>query len=241
MPLRTKTKLLAHQFARLHAYFRNELDPLPDADPNIKALRNRSPAEIHSTAVHEAGHAVLRIAFDLDVESVSIIPDLHKGTAGRVLFEKAVFVPKLRMLWRDAFYLRDAVAFYAGAEAIRQLIPTDPNPDAGASDDKLKAAKLIIRQIGGHPESMDFVFSLAQRRCALLVAHYRPEILALASELEAKLVLPGTIARQVFMRSLKRRSRRLMTFGTDRVLGGLIGDEPFPSFLRRINLPDRLH
>ena len=51
------------------------------------------------------------------------------------------------------------------------------------------------------------LFSLAKRRAALLVAHYQPEIQALARELEPKLILPGSAAREVFMRSLtKRRS-----------------------------------
>jgi hypothetical protein len=85
VPLRIKTKRLAHQFVRVRAYFRTEIDPLRDIDPGIKALRTRSPAEIHRTAIHEAGHAALLIALDLGLESVSIIPDLSTGATGQVV------------------------------------------------------------------------------------------------------------------------------------------------------------
>ena len=131
------------------------------------------------------------------------------------------------------------MVYYAGAEAIRQLIPTDP--DAGTSSDQRKAADLIIEQIGGPADAIDFLFSLAKRRCALLVAHYQPEIQALTVELEARLILSGKVARKVFMRSLTKRSGRLMIFETDPTLHGLVGDEAYQSFLRRINLPGRLH
>jgi len=44
------------------------------------------------------------------------------------------------------------------------------------------------------------------------VAHYRPEIRALARALEEKSVLGGKHAREVFMKSLAKRSGTLMTF-----------------------------
>lgn len=241
MPLRAKTKRLTHPFVRLHAYLRSEFDLLRDVERGLKALRTQPPAELHSTAIHEAGHAVLRIALGLDIVAVSIVPDFRKGTAGYVLFEKDTATAELHMVGREAFFLRHAMVYYAGAEATRQLIPTDPDPDAGAASDVRKAAKLIIDQIGGPAESIDFLFALAKRRCALLVAHYQPEIQALALALEAKLILSGKVARKVFMRSLTKRSGPLMVFETNPTLHGLLGDEAYQSFLRRINLPGRLH
>jgi hypothetical protein len=138
-----------------------------------------------------------------------------------------------------ALYLRDAMASYAGAEAIRQLIPTDPDPDAGAGRDERDAAKNIFDRIGGGEESTRLLFALARRRCALLVTHYEPEIRALATELEAKHVVFGRAARKVFMRSLKARSGRPLTFKTDPVLHGPDGDEAFQAFLRGMRLPAR--
>jgi hypothetical protein len=126
-----------------------------------------------------------------------------------------------------------------GAEAVRQLIPTHPNPDQGASADKRHAAELIRHRIGGDPESIDLLFSLAKRRCALLVEHYQPEIRALAGTLEAELILSAAAARRVFMSSLTKRSVRLLSFESDPTLNGLAGDKRFRVFLHRLNLPGR--
>lgn len=241
MLLRAKAKGLAHTFVRLHAYLRNEFDLLRDAGRGLKALKTRPPAKLHRTAIHEAGHAVLQIALGLDIVAVSIIPDLREGTAGWVLCETDLATAELHTVGREAFSLGHVMACYAGAEAIRQLIPTDTDPDAGASRDEREAAKLIIDQIGGPDDAIDFLYSLAKRRCALLVAHYQPEIQALAAELEAKLILSGKVARKVFMKSLTKRAGRLMTFENNPTSHGLVGDEAYQSFLRRINLPGRLH
>ena len=182
-----------------------------------------------------------RIALGLDIVTVSIVPDFRKGALGYVLSGKDTAAAELHRVGREAFSLRHAMVYYAGAEAVRQLIPTDPDPDAGATSDERMAAEVIIDQIGGPAESIDFLFSLAKRRCALLVAHYQPEIRALAAALEAKLILSGKVARKVFMRSLTKRSRRRMIFKTDPTLHGLAADEAYQSFLRRTNLPGRLH
>jgi hypothetical protein len=58
---------------------------------------------------------------------------------------------------------------YAGAEAVRQLIPTHPNPDSGASQDKRDAAEFIRHHIGSDAAAIDLLISLVKRRCALLV------------------------------------------------------------------------
>ena len=241
MSLRAKTKQLAHQLVRLHNYLRSELGALRDSRRRINALKKRCQAQIHSTAIHEAGHAVLLLAFGLSVVAVSIIPDLRKQTAGFVACRKETPARGLDMAGRQAFFLRQAMSYYAGAEAVRQLIPTDPNPDAGADSDTRKAAELLIHEIGGNAEYVDFLFSLAKRRCALLVAHYQPEIQALAVALKEKRILSGWGARRVFRKSLTDRSGQLMTFQTDHTFHGLVGDVAFRAFLRKLNLPGRPH
>jgi len=240
MPLRARATRLTHQFVRLHAYFRNEFDLLRDVKRNLKALETQSAAEIHATAIHEAGHAAMGIALDFDVVGVSIVPDFRDRTAGRVLI-KDTTTSRANMSGREAFYLRHAIFCYAGAEAVRQLIPTDADPDSGTSRDQRNAAELIIRQIGGNAEARDFLFSLAKRRSALLVAHYQPEIQALAGALEARLTLSGKVAHRVFMKSLTKRAGRPMIFATDPISHGLASDEAFQSFLRWINLTGRPH
>lgn len=73
------------------------------------------------------------------------------------------------------------------------------------------------------------------------MAHYQPEIQALALAAETNLTLSGRVARKLFIRSLTKRSGRLMFFKTDPTLHGLAADEAHQSFLRRMNLPGRLH
>jgi hypothetical protein len=184
---------------------------------------------------------VLLLAFGLSVVAVSIIPDLRKQTAGYVASGRDTPGRELDMVGRQAFFLRQAMSYYAGAEAVRQLIPTDPNPDAGAGTDVRMAAELIIHNIGGNAEYVEFLFSLAKRRCALLVAHYQPEIEALAVALEEKHILSGSGARKVFQKSLAKRSGRLMTFQTDHTFDGLVGDVAFRAFLRKVKLPGQPH
>jgi len=241
MPLRARIKHLAHQLVRLRAYFRNELELRREFGVSVDALRTRSAAEINSTAVHEAGHAVSRLAFGLELVFVSIIPDPRDGTLGHVSCRKDAVGVDLNMVGRQAFFLQQAMGFYAGAEAVRQLIPTDPNPDAGATSDQRRAAELIIHEIGGNAEYVDFLFSLARRRCAMLVAHYQPEIKALAAALKENLILSGEVAREVFLKSLAKRSGKLMTFQTDHTFHGLIGDVAFRAFLRKMKLPGEPH
>jgi hypothetical protein len=183
-----------------------------DIERSYKAAEKRPPAQTHRTAVHEAGHAALLVALGLGCTAVSIIPYLPKGWDGFCTSAGPTAAELSVMVARDTYYLQRAMVSYAGAEAIRQLIPTDPNPDAGASTDERHAAEYIIDGIDPDTESPDLFFALAKRRCALLVAHHQPEIQALARALEKKRVLTGRYTRKVFMKSLAKRSGKLMTF-----------------------------
>ena len=173
---------------------------------------NRAPAEAHRTAIHEAGHAALLVGLGIGCSLVSIVPYLSKGWDGFCVPAGPTAAELNVMVARDAYYLQRAMVSYAGAEAVRQLIPTDPNPDAGASTDERHAAEFIIDGIDPDTESPQLFFALAKRRCALLVAHYQPEILALARALEENRMLSGKYTRRVFMKSLAKRSGTLMTF-----------------------------
>jgi hypothetical protein len=127
--------------------------------------------------------------------------------------------------------------YYAGEEAVRQLVPTQPHPEWGAREDWRLACQAITQDIGGDAAAVELLFSLAERRCALLVTHYEPEIRALAAALEKQLILTAKSAREVFMKSLSERAGRWMTFKSDPTLHGLTGDEAFEAFRRRLNLP----
>jgi hypothetical protein len=160
MSVRTKAKRLARQILGLHTYLRKEFNLMREVGRSVEAAKTRSPAETRTIAVHEAGHAALQIALDLDCKIVSIIsvPQFGAGVVGfsidgglepKSLGEQDDATDELHMGARKAFYLRHAMAYYAGAEAVRQLIPTNPNPDAGGSGDMRRASKLIIDHIGG--------------------------------------------------------------------------------------------
>jgi hypothetical protein len=231
MSLREKTKCLVRPFIRVHAYLRKEVELLWHIERCYRAAKTRSAAETRCTAIHEAGHAVVLIALGLVFSAVSIIPDVRDGTLGRVYLVQHDRTTDLHTLPREEVYLRYSMVYYAGAEAVRQLLPTHPNPDAGASTDNRLAANLIRSSAGGDAKSADLLFSLAKRRCALLVDHYKPEIQALAGALEAELILSAKAARKVFMRSLTRRAGRLLSFAS--------ADEIFRAFLRRLNLPTK--
>jgi len=154
------------------------------------------------------------IALGLSLVWVSIIPDVRGGTLGQAYcLEDYATAADLRT--RNAIYLQYAMVYYAGAEAVRQLIPTDPDPDAGAASDEQYADEVIRHRIGGDARSIELLFSLAKRRCALLVEYYQPEIQALAGALEAELILSAKNARKVFKRSLAGRAVRPLTFKSD--------------------------
>ena len=239
MRLHAVAQHLTHQFIRLLVCVRKVLEFLPGSMRDSKAARTRPAADTRTVAIHEAGHTVLLIALGLAFSAVSIVPDVSDGSAGRVYLARWDRAADLRTLPREAVYLRHAMVSYAGAEAVRQLIPTHPDPDSGASQDNRDAAEFISHHIGSDAGSMDLLFSLAKRRCALLVEHYQPEIQALAGALEMELILSAKDARSVFMRSLTGRAGPPLTFKSDPTLNPLASDEVFRAFLRKLNLPPR--
>lgn len=203
----------------------------------VKAAKTRPLEETRSVAIHEAGHAVAQIALALDFVAVSIIPNVRRRIEGRVFSAQDDLAADLRRHPRKTVYLRHAMVFYGGAEAVRQLIPKHPNPDAGAGGDRQNAGRLIRQQIGGDAESIAMLLSLARRRCAWLVEHYQPEIEALADALEANLILSAKAARKVFVKSLRKRAGRLLIFKSDPTLNGLADDEAFRAFRQKLRLP----
>jgi hypothetical protein len=235
MTLSAIANRLAHQFSTLRAHFRRRAEFRREFGRVFNAAKSRSPAEAHEVAIHEAGHAALYLALGLDFWVVSIIPDVRGKTLGHVL-PKHDPTAGPGMPSREALYLRHAMVYYAGAEAVRQLIPTHPNPDSGGSADKRNAANVIAQHVVGDAGSIDFLLSLAKRRCALLVTHYQPEVEALARALETGLILDAKSARKVFITSLTKRSGRLMSFKADPTLDGLAGDAAFQAFRRRLTL-----
>ena len=160
------------------------------------------------TAVHEAGHAVLQLVMGIGLRSVTIVPDFDEMTAGHALHygespDEGSDAEALLTSAEDAYYLRHTIAYYAGAEAVRQIRPQD-DADACAGSDNRNAEDAVGR-ITDDAESLDLYFALAKRRCKLMVEHYRPEIQAVAVALLSRNTLLREDVRQIVMTSLKAR------------------------------------
>ena len=175
------------------------------------------------TAIHEAGHCALLFAlFGVKgCRGATIVPDYKAGTSGHAVNpgmgraaqnfgEQDDYVARLQMEAREAFYLRRAITYFAGAEAVRQLTRAR-DPDAGSDDDRLNAAS-DLETLTTDGQTFDLLVALAERRCVLLVEYYRPEIEAIAKALLAKDTLNGRAIHKIFTASLARRGGMLMTF-----------------------------
>jgi len=196
---------------------REQHAPAPAACPRVSKRTDQ-----RSTAIHEAGHGALLIALGLGLKKLTILADhdsagacFDGGEWGRLARrlggEDDQIANALRMSAEEAFFLRRAITRYAGAEAIRQLMPEHPDPDAGADNDQ-RWAVFAISEITDDAQSIDLFSALAKRRCVLLVEHYRPEIAAIARVLEVKKTLSGDAARKIFLSSLRKRKGCLMRF-----------------------------
>ncbi len=122
--------------------------------PPTKRRRHRTRRELMHTATHEAGHAVPYVYLGLGLRRVTIEPDYAEMSAGHAehggewgdegggvpcpacgLFPSVGDAGELRLYAEDAFWLRHAIATYAGAEAVRQILPQE-EADAGATADE---------------------------------------------------------------------------------------------------------
>lgn len=167
------------------------------------------------TAVHEAAHAVLQIVMGIGLKSVTIVPDLEAMEAGHALHcgespEEGSDAEALLIYAEDAFWLRHAIAYYAGAEAVRQIRPQD-DAETGAEHDNRWAA-IAIGKITADPQSSDLYFALARRRCTVLVEHYRPEIEAVAAALLSRNTLSAEEVQQTSAATLTARRGRLLSW-----------------------------
>jgi hypothetical protein len=175
------------------------------------------------TAYHEAGHAVLQLALGIGCEGITIVPNHAEGAAGAATHggewgkpaqgpdDQDDDVSNLRTFAEEAFLLRHAIANYAGAEAVRRWKPRRKTWRNGATDDYRRAVDRI-NQITSDTASIDLLFKYAQRRCRILVAHYWPEISAVASLALKRKSITGEQAREAWSKSLAARRGGLMSW-----------------------------
>lgn len=165
------------------------------------------------TAHHEAGHAVLQFCLKLGVEQATIVPDYEEGTGGASWhggeFPTDVDAEQLRMFAEEAFFLRHAIANYAGAEACRRAGYTDWR--LGADSDYRNAMDMVNR-ITHDAESIRHLDAIARRRAVVLVEYYWPEIEAVATALLESKTLTGEDVSRIVPASLLARRGRLLSW-----------------------------
>lgn len=165
------------------------------------------------TAHHEAGHAVLQFCLNLGVKQVTIVPDYEDGSAGASWHEGEFptdeDAEQLRMYAEEAFFLRHAIADYAGGEAGRRA--GDADWRVGAESDYREAREMVER-ITHDAESIRHLDALAQRRAVVLVEHYWPEIEAVATALLESKTLTGEDVGRIARESLLARRGRLLSW-----------------------------
>lgn len=164
------------------------------------------------TALHEAGHAVLHVILGIGCKSVTIVPDgefagaiLHRGEHGHHDDK----VENLLECAEDSFWLRHAVASYAGAEALHRSGIS--NYQVGAEQD-MRDVTDAIEQITSDAETIDALYIVAKRRCLALVEHYWPEIDRVAKALVDSRTLTGEQVGTIVRQSMSERNAAVVTW-----------------------------
>lgn len=171
--------------------------------------RDFSDSEI---ALHEAGHAVLEVVLGIGCKSVTIVPGgkfagetRHPGEHGHHDDD----VENRRDFIAESFWLRNATASYAGAEALRQSGISNYVVDA---EHDIREAAYAISKITDDDETVGALHIVAQRRCRALVEHYRPEIERVAKALVDSRTLTGEQVRKTVSQSIFERDAAVATW-----------------------------
>jgi hypothetical protein len=163
------------------------------------------------TAIHEAGHATLHVVLSLGCKQVTIE---SVGNAGGWATHGGEFpegdeAEKLRLCAEGEFWLRHAVALYAGAEAVRRAGYKNWRDGAGSDDSvgsDIYVATDCINKITDDADSINLLYRLAKKRAAILVDYYWPEIEKLASALLDTPTLSGDKVNKIVLQSIAART-----------------------------------
>jgi hypothetical protein len=181
--------------------------PIEDADllESVAPPDGRNGAELRAVALHEAGHAVVSLALDMPVETVSIIANGHsggftKGSAGSPIPTRAD--------------LEAVVTVMLGGRAADIQLGAGAN--AGAEVDLAMATSLLVRAMGEFglydrlthttapgllrrpDERLEATLQQLLRRAMQIVQHHRAAVLALAEQLLQHRVLDRAAVERIF-------------------------------------------
>jgi ATP-dependent Zn protease len=165
----------------------------------------KTPDPRRVTAIHEAGHAVLAVILDLGAGSVTIESD---GVSAGIAHDDGDHprdedAEALYMCAPEAFAMRHATTFYAGAHAVRRAGFSDWMSGA---DQDYRSARHLAYDLTACPSSRDAIAKLCERRAEILVDHYWPEIEAVAAALLERSTIDGDELRRIVRESVRARA-----------------------------------
>ena len=165
-------------------------------NPGTVPPEERQPWEIRATAYHEAGHAVVMLAFGLEINEVTISPDAERDSNGHISHPPPLGYTTSSMRDQRSLVRAMILSSYAGMEAERMVDPDAPDYH-GAGD--TETAFSLSRMYGVLPRRMEYVGDDAHWRfldrlkseSRYLVRSLRGPIGRLADELLSKATLTG--------------------------------------------------
>lgn len=177
--------------------------------------RTNSHREL-STAIHEAGHAVVAFFLRVRIKYVTIMPDKKRGTLGHVrqhpvrFARQGVFDDSLRGVDRAERYI---LVLFAGQIAQRKHAPRSRWRDGGSTD-REKAMELFWRICSNDERARKLYLRLLWRKAECYVDAHWSAIQAVARELIARTTLTAEQSADVILRSAAKRTRSLLVNGT---------------------------
>jgi ATP-dependent Zn protease len=152
-----------------------------------------------STAVHEAGHAVVAVVLGFGCHSATIVPDYAEETSGCVIRDGDQWAALKRWeqqgRWRDEDTALRAMAIIwaAGAAAETELLGSC---EGGDGDDRCNITNVALSVLGEYagPEDdarWDRWYAMIDRQAQRLVRHHRDKIEKLAHEFMSRQTMTG--------------------------------------------------
>jgi hypothetical protein len=138
-----------------------------------------TPLAITSVAYHEAGHAVIALALDLDLRGVSVIQQSHSSGQTKLAKKLGAYAP-----WRLAIYI------HAGPEAQRHFTGREPDAAQVATDMHTVTELLDLTRKASGPSVQDLTARYRAMAYAMIISH-EGWIRAVAAALMQRKALSG--------------------------------------------------
>ena len=170
-------------------------------------MPDRTLADLHRTAIHEAGHAVVAEVLAIGCTEVTNVPDWDEDVAGHILSSAGDYAVlqawEQRGIhhhdWRCALRAT-ALVLLAGAAAERELLGSS-GAGLGAGDD-LRRAGWAVDELTPAEGDVRATFARLERAAAVLVQRHRAAIATLADAVVEHRHLSGELLAQIIERVL---------------------------------------